>query len=202
MNTLFLATLVVGAIVLGVQVILSFVGLDADADVEFDAPELDLEADAGDVGGSGAGDGLNLLSVRSIAAALATFGAFGLTLVRWLPDVLAAAIAIVPAFGAAVVTAWLMRQILRLQSSGNIRLSSAVGTEGKVYLPIPASGVRHGLVHVVVQGRMVELPAFTQGDVEIPSAAAVVVAAVRDDGESVEVVPRKTFEEMLHEDDR
>ena len=201
MSTLFLWALGIGAAVLGIQVLLGFVGLDADADVDLDAPDLEApELDAGGgVGGSGAGEGLNLLSVRSLSAALATYGAFGLTLGRFLPDAIAAVVSVIPAVAAAALTAWVMRKILQLHSSGTIRLAASVGTEGTVYLPVPAAGVRHGLVHVVVQGRMIELPAFTKGDAELPSGAEVVVTAVRDGGEAVEVVPRRTFEEMLDE---
>jgi flotillin len=57
----------------------------------------------------------------------------GLWLQTLVPGWLAAAVATVPAFGAAALTAWLMRLMLRAESSGSLRLAGAVGATGIVY---------------------------------------------------------------------
>lgn len=107
--------------------------IDADIDIDIDA-DLDLNVDAGDLGGPGA------LSVKLILFFLVGFGASGYMSVyfKWpVHHVLCGLI------GGG--TAWFLGyQLLKLlyeqQSSSQVRLSSFVGTKGRVVTPIPKDG--------------------------------------------------------------
>lgn len=193
MQTVFLFCAGIGALVLVVQIVLTMVGFDGDT------PDLDL-ADVGGAGGidggSGMDAGLDLLSVRSLAAAVAVFGASGLWLDGFMPSWLAAAVAAVPAFAAAVLTSWLTRLMLKAESSGTLVLDGAVGATGTVYLPVPAAEGGTGIVQVMLQGRTVELRATTREKEPLTSGESVFVVSVDAAREILEVVPTRTVEEI------
>lgn len=184
MNAVFLTCLLIGALVLVAQVVLSLIGFDTDLDV----------ADV-DAGGSEIGHGLELLSVRALAAAAVVFGAVGLWLNTIVPAPLAAGLALVPAFAAAWVSAWATRQMTRFESSGTLRLQNAVGQNARVTLGI-RKGAEFGLVQVPIQGRTVELRAVAREAQDIPEGATVIVVAVDAEGQTVEVVPTSIIEEI------
>lgn|SRR5512138_95971 len=187
MHTMFTIALLTGGIILGIQVLLSLVGIDKSfADVDLDVSD----------GGSHGLSGAELLSVRSLAAAAAIFGATGLALDRYMPGVLAALPALVAGFGAAVLNAYLTRLMLRAQSDGSLRLANAVGATGRVYLPVPAAGEGTGLVQFELQGRTVELSARTRESAVLPTGTSVLVVAVDPAGETVEVVPTSSIEAL------
>lgn len=191
MTTLFLTCAALGALVLILQTVLSLVGLDHGAE---------HGSGGAHVGDAGLGEGLELLSVRSLAAGVAFFGLGGLwALSRGLPGPVAAVAGLVPGAVALVGTAALMRQVLRVQTDGSLQLSRAVGGSATVYLPIPAAQGGPGKVHLVLQGRTVELQAVTPAEFAIPTGTPVVVVSVVD-SDTVEVVPTSIVEEAL--DDR
>jgi membrane protein implicated in regulation of membrane protease activity len=106
---------------------------DVDADIDIDA-DLDINAEAGDLGGPGA------ISVKLILFFLVGFGASGYLSVyfKWpVHHVLCGLI------GGGV--AWFLGyQLLKLlyeqQSSSQVRLTSFVGKQGRVVVPIPKDG--------------------------------------------------------------
>lgn len=186
MTSLFLTCAIVGAVVLILQIALGLLG--------FGASEI---GDGLHVGDAGLAEGLELMSVRSIAAGTAGFGIGGLLGVSiGLP----ALIAVVPGllFGAGMLygTAVLMRQFLRLESDGTIRIAAAVGISGTVYIPIPAEQQGPGKVQLTLQGRTIELAAVTTSQKALPSGTPVVVVSVLD-SETVEVIPASTIQEVL-----
>ena len=187
MQTVFLLSLGLGALVLIAQVVFDLLGFHAEM------PELDIPDTEG-IGGSGLDAGLDLFSVRSVSAALAVFGASGLWLDSFLPTLLAAPLATLPAFVAAAVTAWLTRLMLGAESSGSLRLEVAVGATGSVYLAVPADGAGTGLVHFALQGRTVELKARTRGGAALPPGAEILVISVDPESETVDVVSTTTIE--------
>jgi hypothetical protein len=196
MSTVFLVCVVLGATILLAQIVLTALGLGGGSHLE----GAHLEApDAAD-GHGGFGElahGLDLLSVRSLSAGVAIFGAAGLALARVVPPLLAVPLALFPGLLAAAGTAYLTRQMLRLESSGSLLLEGTVGQEGSVYLTIPAASAgseRHGLVHLNLQGRTVELRAVTSESCELPTGSPVVVISVAEGGETVEVVLPSTLE--------
>lgn len=202
MELLFQACVVLGGVVLLLQVLLSLFGIGGH-EVEVHAPP-DVHV-AGGVSADevGTSDALSLLSVRAISAGVAIFGASGLVLLRVAPGWLAALVSIAPGLLVATLTAWLTRLMLRAEVSGTLRLQEAVGQSATVYLTVPPSSMdaaTHGLIHLTLQGRSVELRAVTREPVPLKAGSSVVVLSVSESGEVAEVVPSSTFEDMLHVD--
>jgi hypothetical protein len=181
MQDIFLLSLVLGGLALVAQIVLSLVaGTDGDAGSAH----------------TGAGDGLDLLSARSLSAAAALFGATGLWLsARAVPTPITVSGAVIAGVVAAAGTAYLTRQIYRLESDGSLRLENAVGQAGTVYLPVPPQRQGLGRVQFTLQGRTVELRAIADEASAIPTGAAVIVVAVVD-GDTVEVIPTPQIEGM------
>jgi hypothetical protein len=202
MALLFQACVVLGGVVLLLQVLVSLFGLGGN-DLEVHAPPDVQGIEGGPVGEVGASDALSLLSVRAISAGTAVFGASGLALLRLVPGWLAALVSIAPALLVATLVAWLTRMMLRMETSGSLRLQDAVGQSATVYLTIPpasSDAEAHGLIQLTLQGRSVELRAVTREPVPLKAGSSVVVLAVSESGEVAEVIPSSTFEDMLHVD--
>jgi hypothetical protein len=187
MQSLFLVCLVIGGVALALQIVLALVGVGENA----------LHLGHGEVGGSGVHDGLDLLSVRALAAALAVFGAAGLWLSGWMPGWVAAGAATLPALLAAVGTAYLMRVMIGMESDGSLRLEGAVGATGQVYLTIPPEQGGTGLVQFPLQGRSIEIRAVTREKAPLPTGSSVLVISVDADTETVEVISTSNVEGLL-----
>lgn len=175
MTTFFLTCAMTGLAVLILQLVLGAAGVGHDTD-------------AGHGDGAMHG-GLDLLSVRALAAGLAAFGAGGLLGMRT-PFGAAAGLVLGSILGvsAAAAVAWVMRSMLKLESDGTMVLENAIGATAHVYLGIPASRAGSGKVHVLVQGRTVEVRAVTAHAAPLPTGAAVIVIDVIGP-DAVEVAP-------------
>jgi hypothetical protein len=187
MATFFLLCIAIGGAVLALQIVAGMVGL---GDHGFHLGNHDL-------GSADVSEGLQLLSVRSIAAALAVFGAFGLWMDGWLPGWGAALLALVPGFFAALGTAYLMRALVRMETDGSLRLEEAVGATAKVYLTVPGAEQGSGLVQFPLQGRSVELRAVTREREPLKTGSSVLVISVDTESETVEVVSTSNVEGLL-----
>jgi hypothetical protein len=172
METVYLGCASVGGTVLVVQtVLLLFGGGDHDADV--------VHVDTADIGAANSGEvhtqdaGFGLFSVRTVAAFLTFFGLGG-----WagLNAGFAPGLTIALAFAAGLLmlfaVAWLFHAQKRLASQGNVEPAGAVGLTARVYLRIPEANTGKGKITVALQGRTVELNAFTNGRA-IPTDAEV-----------------------------
>jgi hypothetical protein len=181
MQTIFVFLMAVGGLVLVAQILLSVFGLVGDMpDVVDDAAGVD--------------DALNLLSVRSLAAGAVFFGAAGAMLSRTMPAWLAAALALLPAAAAAGATAYLTRLLFRAESKGNLRLEDAAGQIGTIYLPVPGGNEGTGLVQFPLQGRTIELRAFTREQDTLTTGSAVLVISVDPETETAEVISTTNIE--------
>lgn len=158
-TSFFLSCLLLGSGVLAVQFVLGAVGA---ADHEF---EVHHEA----------AEGLDLLSVRALSAALAFFGLVGFSLSRagtasWI----AIPAAVVTGLGAAVGVAALMRNLRRLEVDKSFDIQRAVGLPARVHLSVPGRREGPGKVHLTVHDRLMELDAVTSEEA-IPAGTNVLV---------------------------
>lgn len=188
MHTLFIACAVFGGVVLLAQLLFGALGaahgaLDAgDHDASSDHPEA---------------EGLHLLSVRAVAAAVAFFGITGAALgAAKVPAWIAAPAALLVGGGAMVAVAASMRALTRLESDASVRLDEAIGEPGRVYLTIPAERAGAGKVHVTLRRRTVELQAVTKDREALPTGADVIVTDVVGP-DTVEVVGAPQLSELL-----
>lgn len=173
MGNVFEICAVVGGAVLVLQLLLNIAGLGAE-----------LFGDIHDGGDHTGHD--TLLSVRALAAGLAFFGLAGMW-VRATGRGVGPALGVAAAVGAAalVTVAFIMRQMLRLERDGTVRLEQAVGAPATVYLRIPG-GTIPGKVHLTLGGRTVECQAVSQHP--LPTGSPVVVIDVLGPG-TLEVAP-------------
>lgn len=163
---------IVTTFLLLLQLALALLGFDHDADAGGG-----MDHDFGD----GHDSGLSILSVRSVTAFFAGFGWGGVVAIRQglsIPGATVAAVATGGALMAAVVG--LMRGLYAMRSSGNLDYKNAIGVVGNVYLPIPPSMQGPGQVEVLVQGRLVVVPAFTRAPRRLPNGERVRVVETLD----------------------
>lgn len=168
MSTVFLFPALIGGGMLVLLLLLSLVGLG-----DFDVADGDADA----AGHGEVGEALNLLSIRSLSAALAFFGLVGgFVDALGLPFAAALAAGVVAGGAAAVAVAWAVRMMLRLEEDGSLQLERAIGSPATVYLSIPGERSAPGKVHLSLQGRTVECQAVSEHALQ--TGAAVVVMDV------------------------
>ena len=187
MATLFLVAAVLGGSILILQLVLSVIGMEMGHDVDH-AGVGDGDSAGDSSGDADSADGLQLLTVRSLAAGIAFFGIAGRSVLALeLGVLLATAAGVAAGLAAAAAVAAAMRQLRNLESDGVVRIEGAVGRSGQVHVRVPAdAGAGAGRILLTLQNRLVELPAVSL-DGELPSGTQVTVVGLSDH-ETVEVV--------------
>ncbi len=170
--------------ILVIQIIMTLIGLGHDT--SFDGGvDFDGDADADGMTDGGAGMfGMKLLSMRAVIAFLGIGSwvcyiladpAIGCPIGATIPVSIAAGAV------AALLMAWAMFSIEKLQSSGNVTIENAVGKIGDVYLRIAASKSAAGKIQITIQERLRDYDAFTEAGREIHMGEKVKVVGVIDD---------------------
>jgi hypothetical protein len=119
-----------------------------------------------------------VLSLRTIVAALAFFGLAGLAAQKAeCTDFTAVLIAAAAGVGAMYAVYAMLRGMRLLQAEGTARIHRAVGQQASVYLRIPAQQKGAGKIQINLQNRTMEYLATTAGDA-IPSGTTVVVTKI------------------------
>ena len=167
--------------ILIIQTVLQLIGIGGDdvpEDIDGDGiPDSDLDAAAA------ADDGLSLFSIRGILSMLCITGWLGVGLLETaLPDWAAILIAVAAGVATLIGIAFLMRGIYKLQSSGNIDISNAIGKVAQVYIPIPAAGAGSGKVTITLQEKFCEYTAITAASETLKTGSYVRVVSVSDGG--------------------
>ncbi len=143
----FYAIGIISLTVLAIQVILSlFVGIEGGVDIgDHDS-------------------GMGMLSVRGITAFFVGLGWAGVVLMqRGMALPFAIGISLVVGFGMMVAIYIMMRSLMKLESSGSLDYSNAVGQMGTVYVTIPPVKRPGGQVETMIQGRLVTAEALQRG---------------------------------------
>jgi membrane protein implicated in regulation of membrane protease activity len=184
---------IIGGTVMVCQFLLTLVGLGHDV---HDGGGGDVGHDfAGDHGGGDAGhdashEGVHddhhadstwlfgVITFRTMVAALAFFGLAGLAAdsAGASPPV-TIGIALVAGLAAMYGVHSMMQFLRKMREEGTVRIASAVGCTGTVYLRVPGQKTGAGKVTVDIRGREVEYEAMTAGE-ELPTGARVVVIDV------------------------
>lgn len=186
----FMFSAIPATVVLALQTVLLLMGmggdegdLDTDGDVDIDT-DLDGDFVPGDdfsnVDSADSLEGdLRLFTVRGFVAFFAVFGWTGAAILEggmplWF--------ALIGAFAAGAVAmvliAWIMKSVLKLQSSGNINPKNSVGKSGSVYITIPKNRSGSGKVNIMLQERYSEMEAVTDSETDIPVGKEVIVTGV------------------------
>ena len=152
------------SLVMFVQFVLTLIGGVFDvADGEFE-----IEGTDGDLG---------VLSIRTICAFFVGFGWGGITALNMYDgDIFIATIAgFITGSVFLFAVLWTMRGLHSLKEDGTVDIKNSVGTNGRVYLPVPPNREGTGLVQVVIQGREREVVALTDSAEELENRTRITV---------------------------
>lgn len=117
-------------------------------------------------------------SVRNLIYFLMMFGWTGLACSKsGAPVWLTIIIAIFSGLLTTVIIGWIFYTFSRLTESGNVRIGSAVGQVGTVYITIPEKRSGTGVIQIVMQGTTQELTTMTDGE-ELPAGKSVKVSEI------------------------
>jgi membrane protein implicated in regulation of membrane protease activity len=122
------------------------------------------------------------LSLQGLTAFFMMFGWVGFAMIRdsKLPGWAAIIGGLLAGIATVYVLAFIFKIVLNLQSDGTMRISSALGSGGSVYLRIPADG--SGQVQVEVDGRLQIFDAVSAKKEEIKTGDQITVVWVQDNG--------------------
>lgn len=183
----FLVCAVVGGAILVVQFVMTLAGLGGEGfDIDVDVPDsMDFDTGHFDVGD---GDAVHhdsswffgIISFRTVVAAITFFGLCGMlarsTGVGSAPFELL--IGLIGGVVAMYAVYWMMASLKKLSEDGTLRINSAIGKIGTVYISIPPNKTAPGKIQVKVQDRLVEFAAVTSGDDKLLTGAKVEVVGV------------------------
>lgn len=128
-------------------------------------------------------DALKLFTFRGIIAFFSIGGWFGVAAIGWgIPAPGAIALGAVTGYLALYFVAWSIRAALRMQQSGNINISNAVGNNGEVYIPVPPIKSGEGKVNVIVQDRLCEFNAVTNLKRTLKTGEKITVMGIEKEG--------------------
>ncbi len=161
------------SLVMILQALLSLVGIGG----HFDFHIGDLHAE------DGFGDDIGFLNLRGILAFFVVGGWVGFFMSSSnIHPLLIIAGALAFGTAALISVTLIIRKLMVLQESGNLKTENAIGHEGEVYLTIPAKAENRGKVNLLLQDRYVELEAITVGENELKTGTKVSVVDVDENG--------------------
>lgn len=197
-SQIFYCIAIPATLVLLIQTILMFMGLDEGADGDIEVDISDGSDTDGVFGDNSLEDfeptsdlgSLHVFTFRGIVAFFVIFGWVGVVMESFAVH-LAITIPIAALCGFAMMLgiAFLLRFVMRLRNSGTADNRNAIGVAGKVYLTIPPSRTGEGKVNIMLQGAYVERNAVTDEAESIPTGSEIIVVGIS--GQTSLVVKRK-----------
>ena len=158
--------------------------VSVDADIGADVPDGDhhtswSQAADADMGHPDASKLFEILSFRSVVAAIAFFGFAGnAALASGAGDTKALVIGLAAGAAAMYGVYLTMMQIYKLRSAGNQDIRNALGQPASVYVAIPGHREGMGKVQMKLQNRTVEYQAVTEEQATLKTGQQVVVVDV------------------------
>ena len=159
----------VSSIIFIIQAIMTFIGFDADSDVDMSTAP-DQIPESGDAAFDAAG--FHLVSVKSVICFILGFGWTGVLCWNYIPNhVLLGLLAAVAGLIFMSLIAFLLFQMMKLNRDNTFRVEQTIGLPADVYLRIPANRKQTGKITVSLNGSTHELEAVS--DTDIPTGAKV-----------------------------
>lgn len=173
-----------GGTIMLFQFMLAALGFGGDADVS-DIPDISdmpdvsdvgdfadsgIDTPVGEVGHTGAGDLMRMLSFRTIVSGSTFFGLGGLLVLFGMNEEsvwrnpLSVAVAALCGLFSIFIVYHIYRWMYSLRHDGTVTEATLLGATGEVYVKIPERETARGKVLVNHQGRTMEYEALTQGD--------------------------------------
>ena len=164
LEMLYVVLAVLGGLVFLVRIVLLFFVGDGDGALD----DVGVDSDAG----------FQLLSIQGLSGFFVMFGLVGLGLIQaGVSELLTSVWALVAGGITILAVAQLSTLMLRLRSSGNIELASTLGSEGTVYLTIPADGV--GRAHIRIRDRLRTYDARSKTKAELKTGTPIRVVEIK-----------------------
>ena len=155
-----------------IQAIMTFMGFDADTDL--DAPDVPDGADA-----DFDADGFHLVSVKTIVCFVLGAGWTGVLFWDQIPNrIVLGLVAALVGLAFMALIAWLLYLVLKLDKDNTFRVEKVVGLNADVYLTIPANKAATGKIMVSLDGSMHELEALNADDEKIATGDKVKITGV------------------------
>lgn len=161
MQVLWFITLTASLIFI-VQTILTFIGMDADAN---------LDADTGSTTGEFP---FQVFTFRNFINFFLGFGWTAIALNGKMNGVLSIFLAFLAGVLLVAAVMYIFYLMSKMEQSGNIDTANAVGCKGNVYLKIPAARAGEGKVQITIQGAIREYDAVTNGE-ELPTGTPIII---------------------------
>lgn len=159
----------VSSIIFIIQAIMTFIGFDADSDVDMSTAP-DQIPESGDAAFDAAG--FHLVSVKSVICFILGFGWTGVLCWNYIPNrVLLGLLAVVVGLIFMSLIAFLLFQMMKLNRDNTFRVEQTMGLPADVYLRIPGNRKQTGKITVSLNGSTHELEALS--DTDIPTGAKV-----------------------------
>ncbi len=138
----------VGLMVVVLQMLMTLIGFDTDG------LESGFDVDIGE--GQPTDSGIGLFSSQTLAAFFLAFGWMGVVLIKGGNSVFVSTlVAAVFGFCSMLAMLYMLRKLLKLQSSGNLDYSSVIGEEATVYVTLPGKNEDGGgQIQIMIQGRL------------------------------------------------
>jgi hypothetical protein len=137
------------------------------------------EAADADLGHPGAHWFYEVISLRTLSAAVTFFGLAGITARAYSqPGTISFVIATLSGIAATFIVYWLFKQVYRLQHTGTENVRNALGLSATVYVPIPAQRGGAGKVTFRLQNRVAEYQAVTDDSERLKTGEKVVVVGI------------------------
>ncbi|NQT34363.1 hypothetical protein HQ587_04165 [bacterium] len=160
------------------QLILELFGLSGDHGM------FDQDVDHGggfDISGHDMGGffgHFTFFSVRNLIYFLMMFGWTGLACSKLdAPVWLTIFVAVASGLFTTIIIGWIFYTFSRLTESGTVKIGSAIGQVGTVYITVPEKRSGTGVIQIVMQGVTQELNAMTDGE-ELPATKSVKVSEI------------------------
>lgn len=167
---------IVASAVFVVQTLSLFIGFDTDHD--FSGGDTDFDA-----------DGLNLISVKTVACFILGFGWTGVIFYDFIDNKFwLMALSLLVGLVFMVLIAFLLRQVLRLSQDNTFRVEKTLGHVAEVYLSVPAAPGKNGKIIVSIEGSLHELLAVTTHTADLQTGSRVRIVEVIDE-DTVRVEP-------------
>ncbi|HEY2416211.1 MAG TPA: NfeD family protein [Pirellulaceae bacterium] len=203
MATFFILCAVVGGTILICQFVLTLIGLGGEHGFDLSHEVVhDFATDSGHAAGGDEGNGHDAahqhgsswlfaaISFRTLVAAITFFGLIGSAAQQAQQSVgVQLLLALAAGIGAMYGVHWLITSIGRLGQDATLRVKSALGQEGTVYVPIAGDKGQAGKIQLKVQNRLVEFEAITSIHEKLTTGTKVRVVGIT--GNILEVEPIK-----------
>lgn len=169
MQILWIITLT-ASLIFVIQTILTFIGMDSDGGLDVPDGGMSADTDAGTFP-------FQLFTFRNFINFFLGFGWTAITLAGNAHPVLVVIVSILVGVALVAAVMYIFYLMSKMEQSGNIETSSAVGCRGSVYLTIPGERQGEGKVQINIQGAVREFDAMTNGDT-LPNGCPIEVTQV------------------------